>query len=87
MIREQIAFKVTFRNVDAADPRCGDETELMFSGVWFDGEDGDEKEIAIMHCAFNVCPAAEIIKKYGKVHPIPRTFKLISKHTPSDQRL
>ena len=86
MVYQHIAFTITFRNVDAADPRCGTETVLSFSGVRF--EEGDEaKDVAIMHCAFNVTPNADIIAEFGKIWPIPRTFVLNGIHTPSDQAL
>lgn len=86
-IIQHMAFSMVFRNVDGADPRCGNETELSFSGVVYDDDDGEPKDVAVMHVAFKVCPNAEIIAEFGKVYPIPRTFKLNGLHTPSDQRL
>lgn len=86
-IIQHMSFSMTFRNVDAADPRCGTETELTFGGIVYDEDEGEPKDAAVMHCAFNVCPNADIVKEFGKVWPIPRTFVLRGLHTPSDQVL
>lgn len=86
-IIQHIAFSMIFKNVDVSDSRWGNETELMFGGIRYNPKDGEPKDIAVMHVALNVCNNAEIIKEFGKIHPIPRTFKLNSIHTPSDQHL
>lgn len=82
---QQITFSISFRNVDAADPRCGNETELTFGGIWYDENEGEPKDAALLHVVFNVIGIDEVVKEFGKLHPIPKTFKLISIHTPSDQ--
>lgn len=86
---QHIAFSVTFKNIDAADPRCGTETSLSFSGVRYDAAnwDNDPKECAIFHCCDKVCPNAQIIAQFGRIRPLFRTFKLIGTHVPSDQAL
>lgn len=87
-IIQHITFSVAFKNVDAADPRLGTETELQFGGIRYDADmyDNDPKECAINHC----CDAkvlAALAEEFGKVHPIFRTFKLLATSTPSDQHL
>jgi hypothetical protein len=86
MAYQHISFSITFKNVDAADPRCGTETVLDFGGIRYDaaGWDDDTKECALFHC----CDAkvlAALASDFGKVRPLPRTFVLKGVHTPSDQ--
>lgn len=86
---QHIAFSVTFKNVDAADPRCGIETELTFSGVRYVAAewDNDPKECAIFHCCDKVCPNAGIVAEFGRIRPLFRTYKLLGTSVPSDQAL
>lgn len=85
---QHMNFSVTFRNVDAADPRCGTETELTFGGIRYDADEyeNEPKERAIDHCCDRKVLDA-LAQDFGKVHPIFRTFKLNGLHTPSDQGL
>ena len=83
---QHMTFSVVFKNVDAADPRCGTEIELTFGGISYDADayENEPKERAIEHC----CDAkvlAALAADYGKVHPWFRTFKLVGLSTPSDQ--
>jgi hypothetical protein len=89
MTYQHIAFHITVRNVDAADPRWGVETVLSFGGVRYvaDEWDNDPRECAIWHMAHKVCGDTDIVAKFGIVRPLPRTFVLDGTHTPSDQRL
>ena len=86
---QQIAFSVTFKNVDASDPRYGTETELTFSGVRYVAAewDNEPKECATFHCFDKVCPNADIVAEFGRIRPLFRTYKLLGISVPSDQAL
>ena len=47
-IIQHMTFSIMFRNVDAADPRCGNETELRFGGVVYDDIVGADKVGAVV---------------------------------------
>lgn len=86
MTFDHITFSMAFRNVDPSDARFGAVTELTFGGVTYVEADGESpKDVAVMHMAYKVIGHKDIVAEFGKVYPVPSTFKLIGRTTPDDQ--